>query len=117
MSDEPKTLSEAVQWCLDHMSDEFKTGVKAEISKGQRPLLHFGFGTFVRNSLGLWSERSADLREAIWNEIGPARQEKYNRHWAKYEKTANQYQGQNMFADDASGEILDALVERLRVSA
>lgn len=115
MSESPKNLTEAVDWCLAHMSDEFKDEVRSQISKGFRSalpgLLHHGFGTYVRNELGLWSERSADLKLAIWNEIGPSRQERFNKHWAKYADKAG-YTGANMFADDASSEIIDALLRR-----
>ncbi len=71
---------------------------------------HHGFGTFVRNSLRLWyPEQSGDLLQSCWDSLSPEKQEFYRKWWAG----KGDYEGRTMHADDASGVILEAAVQKI----
>jgi len=60
----PKTIDEAVDWIIDRM-DKDNRAKFLEIAETRVGVLifHHGFGTYVRNSLGLW-QRNNELIEA-----------------------------------------------------
>jgi hypothetical protein len=72
--------------------------------------VHFGFGRNVRNTFSLWSEESADLKEEIWNSLPLAKKAFYIAWWK------GAFMGRNMHADDASSEIIRALIKRVKES-
>jgi hypothetical protein len=63
MSDKPtwpRTLEEAVDYLRSRLPDEDKERLRA-MRREDLVKLHFGWGTGIRNSLGLWKGNSALL--------------------------------------------------------
>jgi len=63
----PKTLEEALDYLLDQLSEEDQALIAAcETGNSMVSQFHHGFGTWVRNSLGLWEgndELVEDLKQ------------------------------------------------------
>ena len=51
----PETLEEAVEFVISSLSKEDRNTIK-NIRKENLIDLHFGLGTWIRNSLGLWGD-------------------------------------------------------------
>ncbi len=113
----PKTMEDAVRWIVKGISSEEREKVRQELAtpKGADRLhagLHHTYGMYLRNTLQLWHPPSAELRKDIWEKIGPERRSFYDAHWSKYGDQL--HQAENMHADDASSELIDAAFEVLR---
>lgn len=60
----PKTVAEAVKFIIARMSPEdIENFLKHAKSKEDVAMFHHGFGTWVRNELGLW-DRNPELLQA-----------------------------------------------------
>ncbi len=80
----PQTVSEAVAQLIDAMNEEDKETIRNS-KKSDLIMYHFGWGTDIRNSFGLWNSDSALLKDT------------------------------GMFlADDASSAIIEAVWKKLR---
>lgn len=47
----PTTIEQAVDWVISNLSGE----QRAEFASGSEEEIRFGFGMWIRNTLGLWS--------------------------------------------------------------
>ncbi len=109
-----KTLHEAVQFIVSKMAPDDIAAIREALGGDASPetmitRAHHGFGTHVRNTLKLWQDESADLRQDIWNHLTPERQDFYRKWWLG----KGDHEGRTMHADDASHSILDAVLQHI----
>jgi hypothetical protein len=106
-----KTLKEVVDYVMNLAGDEIREAIfKEDMTKDKiSALAHHTLGRHLRNNLNLWQDSSADLREDIWNSLTPAKQKFYRDWW----NGKGDFEGRTMHADDASGTILDAVMDRI----
>ena len=64
----PSTLAEAVTDILSEMSLEDRRRVR-EMKREDLIMFHFGWGTGIRNALGLWGGNDALLRSVCGGEL------------------------------------------------
>lgn len=66
MADEPRalptTVQEAVQWMYEQLDAQSRESLKA-MPQRDLILLHHGYGTGIRNELGLWSPDSSLMQQ------------------------------------------------------
>lgn len=106
----PKTLEEAIQYVIKDVGDqiikEMSRGATADSISAQ---MHHGYGRHLRNTFGLWSDSSGDLKESIWASLPKEKQDHFREWW----KGKGDHEGRTMHADDASGVIIDAALQRV----
>jgi hypothetical protein len=115
MSGTFKTMDETVRFIVDSIDPEERRRTREltltmDIER-MATVVHHTLGWFLRNKLLLWDESSADLRESIWDGIGPERRKRYDDYW---HALGHVFRGRTMHADDASHELLVATLKRIR---
>lgn len=104
------TLKELVDTLYSNLTTEDKEYIRNHTKQEIHGVTHHFYGRGIRNEFGLWHDESADLREDIWNSLSEEKKQFYHDWWH------GDYQGRTMHADDASAEILDALIARVTSS-
>ena len=106
----PKTMDEAIAYVIRDVGEQIikerSRGITAESLGGQ---MHHSYGRHLRNTLGLWSDDSADLKESIWDSLPEEKQKHYREWW----RGKGDHEGRTMHADDASSEIIEAALRRI----
>ena len=107
----PKTVDEFIDFNIKQIGErECRNFLKQFGNNCDVVDFHFTLGRQIRNEFSLWTDESADLKQDLWNRIGPARRKVYDDHWNKFGQT---FQGRNMHADDASHELMAELVNEI----
>ena len=111
----PETLDEAVSLIIESIEPEELAKTRALTKKmdleDMVTNVHHTMGRFYRNELNFWHPSSAGLRKSIWESLSLERQRVYDDHWQKYGQL---HQGEDMHADDASSELLLAVLRVIR---